>query len=724
MERFIGGRRLGRIVRLVGFMLPLLLGAVAPLAAQQRVNVTVYVRGPAGPLADAVVTAGGASIVADDRGIVRMRLPAGPHQVRLQHPGFEGMIVPLLLMPQRDTAIVVTMIERLLEEAPIIVRTTRGERRVENAPLRVEVIVRDEIEEKLLMTPGSIAMLLNEAVGVRVQEASPALGGAGIRIQGLGGRYSRILVDGLPLHGLDASGLGPLQIPPMDLEQIEVIKGPASALYGGSALAGVINLISRRPEEGREVLANRTARGGTDVVIWTADDIVGGVGYTLLSGLHAQDPADFDGDGWSELPRHRRIVARPRVFWEDGVNSAMLTGGFLAESRTGGGFVPGGERYNREVETVRGDVGVTARFALDQGAWLELRESFTRTTHAHLYHRRPESVLQQNAFVEFSLHGVAGAHRWVAGIAAEGERLRVSEVEGFDYEQRLPALFVQDEVRIFPWLSASGSGRLDTSARHGTFFSPRAALLLGPVGAWTLRLSSGSGFVLPTPLFDGLEEIGFANVRPADGLVPERGRSVAVDIGASAGVFEFNAAMFSSTIEHPIQFREPSGPGRGQLVNLPSPTRTQGTELLFRARLDNFGLSVFHTFTHAREVDLRTFQRVAVPLTPRHTAGLIAMWEAADVGRIGFESYYTGQQRVPDDIDGQAGTPYIVLGALAERRVGPVRVFVNAENLTNVRLSDDQLLLRSAPTATGRWTTDVWKPVEGRVVNGGFRVFF
>ena len=79
------------------------------------------------------------------------------------------------------------------------------------------------------------------------------IGTSKFRIQGLRGRYTQILSDGLPLYG-EATGLGPLQIPPMDLGRVEVIKGAASALYGSSALGGVINLISRRPDGAVELL--------------------------------------------------------------------------------------------------------------------------------------------------------------------------------------------------------------------------------------------------------------------------------------------------------------------------------------------------------------------------------------------------------------------------------------------------------------------------------------
>ena len=140
--------------------------------------------------------------------------------------------------------------------------------------MRVEVIDREEIEEKALMTPGSVAMLLGETTGLRVQTTSPALGAANVRIQGLRGRYSQLVADGLPLYGAQGDSFSLLQVPPLDLAQVEIIKGAASALYGASALGGVINLVSRRPAEAeRELLVNATSQSGHDVTSWLANPI-------------------------------------------------------------------------------------------------------------------------------------------------------------------------------------------------------------------------------------------------------------------------------------------------------------------------------------------------------------------------------------------------------------------------------------------------------------------
>ena len=172
-----------------------------------------------------------------------LRLTAGLHEIAASKLGFAESVVEVAVEQGREITIEIGLTKQAEEIEGIVVTSTRTERRIEDEPVRVEVLAREEVEEKLLMTPGDIAMMLNETSGLRVQNTSPSLGGANVRIQGLRGRYTQILSDGLPLYGGQSGSLSMLQIPPMDLAQVEVIKGAASALYGSSALGGVINLI-------------------------------------------------------------------------------------------------------------------------------------------------------------------------------------------------------------------------------------------------------------------------------------------------------------------------------------------------------------------------------------------------------------------------------------------------------------------------------------------------
>ena len=90
----------------------------------------------------------------------------------------------------------------------VTVYATRTEGRLEDQPTRVELLDQEEVDEKTMMTPGNIVMMLNETSGIRVQNTSPSLGSSTVRIQGMKGRYTRFLADGLPLFGQQGAGLG------------------------------------------------------------------------------------------------------------------------------------------------------------------------------------------------------------------------------------------------------------------------------------------------------------------------------------------------------------------------------------------------------------------------------------------------------------------------------------------------------------------------------------
>ncbi len=264
--------------------------------------------------------------------------------------------------------------EEAEEGEEIIIQATRTGRRVQDEPIRVDVINREEIEEKLLMTPGNIAMLVSETPGVRVQVTSPALGASNVRMQGLKGRYTQVLADGLPLYGGQTPSIGLLQIPPTDLGQVEVIKGAASALYGPSALGGVINLVSRRPgaEPQGELLLNATTRDGQDVTAYGATPLGGGLSASLTAGFNRQTQQDLNDDGWADMPGFERWTARPRLFWEGAAGAkALLTFGAMTEQRDGGTLpgrtAPDGTAFVQAQHSERFDLGLPQRAPV--GSW-------------------------------------------------------------------------------------------------------------------------------------------------------------------------------------------------------------------------------------------------------------------------------------------------------------------------------------------------------------------
>ena len=697
------------------------------LAAQlQQGSVRVQVRTDHQPLASAQVSAAGRTQQTDTSGIAQILVPAGDVELTVSKSGYVTATVKATVAAGSQHDVIVDLVhEPVHEESVTVVATTRTDKRLEDQPMRVEVLDREEIEEKMLMTPGDIVMMLNEMGGMRVQATSPSLGAASVRIQGMRGRYTRVLSDGLPLFG-EVGGLGLLQIPPMDLARVEVVKGVASALYGAGAMGGVINLLSRRPstEPEREFLFNQSTRGATDAVTFLAAPIAHGWGGSFLGGGHWQQINDVNDDAWADLAGYKRAVVRPRLFFDgkDG-RSFFATGGFTYEDRDGGtpegSVLPAtGAPYIEALETRRYDAGAAGQFLFRNRYVVTARAAVARQSHDHQFGEVLERDHHDTAFGELAIRGASGKQTWVGGVAVERDAYTPRDVPRFAYAFLVPGLFGQYDYAMTAAASLSASGRLDFHSEYGSFFSPRVSFLARG-RRWTSRASVGTGFFASTPLTEETEAAGLSRLSVVQPLDAEKGLSASFDVTRTDGPVSLTATLFASRITDPIHV------DRSQayvLRNLGKPTTNAGMELLATFRREPFSITGTYTYVRARE----TVDDVVedVPQTPRHSAGIVGMWEAEGVGRAGIEWYYTGRQALEENPYRTVSDPYVIVGFLGERQFGRIRLFVNAENLTGVRQTRWDPLLRPSRAVDGRWTVDAWAPLEGRNINGGLRVTF
>ena len=691
-------------------------------------TLTVEVRGPDGLVAGAEVRAAGLEVRTDAEGSATLRLPAGNHLLSVTAEGFLDSTATATIEPDVLTRVAIVLVPQITREDQIIVTASRTERRIDDQPLRVEVVDRDDIEEKALMTPGSVAMLLGETTGLRVQTTAPSLGAANVRIQGLRGRYSQLLSDGLPLYGLQGDSFSLLQVPPLDLAQVEIINGAASALYGASALGGVINLVSQRPAaRHREVLFNQSTQAATDAAFWMTEPPRGRWGLTLLGGLHGQTRQDLDEDGWADLPQFVRGVFRPRLFWDNGHGSSLFaTMGVMAENRRGGTIpgatAPDGQPFPQDLDTRRIDTGVLVR--LPAGHQLvTVRGSFAYRGERRVFGAVLERGRHLTWFGEAVIQGTAGRHSWLVGAAVAQDSYVARDLPDFDYTFTVPGLIAQDEISFSPKLTLGLSMRADYHSEYGAFANPRVSLLYKPVTGWTNRFSAGTGFFAPTPFVEETEETGLSYVQPLRNVVAEQARSISFDTGYARGPFEVVGTLFASYVRDPIE-RRILEPGVVELANSDGPIRTSGAEFLGRFRTEGFTAILTHNYTIATEENPDGPGRRDVPLTPRNVTGFTAIWEGESWGRFGIEYYYTSRQPLEENPYRQSGRGYGLFGALFERRFGPVRAFINLENLGNIRQTHYDPLVRPARAPDGRWTVDAWAPLDGRVINGGIRVTF
>ncbi|RYZ30619.1 MAG: TonB-dependent receptor, partial [Sphingobacteriales bacterium] len=305
------------------------------------------------------------------------------------------------------------------EEEEVVVRATRTSRTIANTPTRIEVISGEELAEKGNMKPGDIRMLLSETTGIQTQQTSATSYNAGIRIQGLDGRYTQMLKDGYPMYAGFAGGLSILQIAPLDLSQVEVIKGSSSTLYGGGAIAGLVNLVSKTPGEERELsfITNATSAAGLDLSGFYSERY-GKTGMTIFAARNstrAYDPADI---GLSAIPKATRYTINPRLFVYGKKTTADIGVSFITEDRTGGSmdYIKNGnngyfEKNNSNRITATGAV----RHKLDERTAVQLKSSYSLFDRKITIPSYQFDATQQQSFTELTWDKTLSSSEWIIG---------------------------------------------------------------------------------------------------------------------------------------------------------------------------------------------------------------------------------------------------------------------------------------------------------------------
>jgi len=398
----------------------------------------------------------------------------------------------------------------------------------------------------------------------------------------------------------------------------------------------------------------------------------------------------------------------------------------MTEDRVGGTLpgrtTPDGRPFAQTQDTTRFDAGVVSEFAIGEIGKLHFRAAGTTQDHRHRFGDVVEDDRHGTLFGETSFSAGSGRTSWLVGAAVQRDTYRSETFRAFDYTYTVPGLFGQVEHEATDDLTFAGSARFDAHSEYGSFVSPRLSLLYKP-SRWTVRASLGRGFFAPTPFVDEIEAAGLSRLEPLTGLKAEKASTGSLDVGYSFGRTELIAAVFASDVDDAVRL-EQTGPARVRLVNVEGSTRTRGVELLARHRWANFSVTGSYVHVDAFEPSETGQGRQRIARTPRHTAGVVAMWEEHGKGRIGVEAYYTGRQLLEDNPFRETSRPYVELGMLGEIVLGQVSLFANAENILGVRQTRYDPLLLPQRRPSGQPTLDVWAPTEGFILNAGARLRF
>jgi outer membrane receptor for ferrienterochelin and colicins len=704
-------------------------------SAQSTFDITVKDQETKEPVAGAKVSLKDTEVsaVTDAGGAARLTdVPDGEQTVEVFSAGYETKELRLTF-PRAGAEAVVVFIKVTHEFGEVTVTTTRTGREIDDVPTRVEAIDEEEVGEKMSMRPSNVSMVLAESTGIKVQQTSATTQTQSVRIQGLDGRYTQILKDGFPSFGGFSGSLGLLDILPLDLKQVEIIKGPSATFYGGGAIAGVVNFVSKEPEDEpvTSLIFNQTSAGGTDFSVFHSRKLKR-LGYTLLGSLNRQGEYDVDGDDFTELPRANSFSLSPRLFFYLNDQTRLTVGHSITrQSREGGdvfvirGRADGLHQYFEKNESLRNITTVQLERGFGGGRSLVARQSlafFRREieTPDHLFDGG-----QLNSYTDVSYFHPAGRHALVFGFNAAYDRFSEGRNGGLiprDESRRTFGGYAQDSFAVNDKLSLEAGFRLDHVKHYGLFPLPRVSALYRFTERLSSRLSLGFGYKSPSIFTEEAETLLFRNVLPVgNSLKAERSRGGTFDVnyrGAFGEKFSYslNQMFFYTRIEDPLVLLS-DGAGSYRFANAGRPVRSAGFETNVRASYDLVKLFAGYTFTDAKARYLGGDQRL--PLAPKGRVNSALLLEREENFKAGVEAYYTSEQTLSDR---SRARPFWVMGIFGEKTFGKYSLFFNAENVTDTRQSRFGAVV--LPPHQRPTFAEIYTHTEGRVFNGGVKVRF
>lgn len=724
--------------------------ASAQVPAQTTGTIVLRVTENGAPLAGVPVATRAASGVTDRMGRATFRLPTGTYLFRATPPGARpeslsvfvgvGTTTRDLLIRQHAALPTVTVIPNksslpapVPTLAPAAVATAG---RVATPATHVQVVDHAALTEQIEQAPGTITDALGRLDGVRLQKLSAGSAGEGIRIRGLPARYTKILMNGLPLAGATAEAQDAQEISALGLDHIDVTPGVTSAFTGPTALSGIINVVSAGPTAPSQVIVNGTSRGASDVAAFQTHTFSPKWSATLLAGRHERGASDPDDDGWAEVGGYRRIAVRPNVWWARSAKTSwFMTGGWVTDDRQSGTFrdrtLPAGITFRDDANTERKDLGTIGRIQLDTNTALTIRGSFVRETRERWFRDERERDRRVGIFGDVALAHTMGAQVLTGGVALDRDQYVTLDTRN-DYRYTTPAVYGEHTWAPVSWFGITSSARVDLS-QFGDFMSPRVSVVLRPTPAWTMRVARANGVYAPTPLTDETESFGLRYVDFST-LQPEHADGWSVDIDGMKGPIELRASGYRTIVTHPLAVRIPPGSAFGlEIMNADAPARYLGADASARWNAGALHLTAAYSYLDATRPIIGTITGVdfefdtsivrTSPYTPRHSGRVETALGRVDDQLIGVELRFTGLQTLADSSLPPSRT-YTTLDARVEKRVRWATVFARGSNLLNVHQAQYAPVLRGAAGASRQFADNVWAPLDGLVVNAGIRLTY
>ena len=513
-------------------------------------------------------------------------IPEGRFTIEVSAIGYKTQTREVNITKGRSYEVNFTLEEDFVQIDGVIVSATRSETTRRMSPTLVNVVGMDTYDRTNATT---VAQGLSFQPGVRVENNCQNCGFQQVRINGLDGQYTQILIDSRPIFSALAGVYGIEQLPANMVDRVEVMRGGGSALFGSSAIAGTINIITREPVRNSAAISHTATSIAGSSALHNTTDINASIvsednklGIAVFGQNTAKDAWDANGDGFTELSAISGQTMGFRGYLKTGLYS-KLTAEYhhLQEFRRGGDNLdlPPHEAMIAE----QTDHGInTGGLKFD---WFSKDQRHRLNTFASLQHIERESYY--GAGKDPNAYGKTTDLTWVAGAqyiykAEKCVFMPADLTVGLEYNEdylrdnmwgynrttdqivRIVSAYAQNEWKNSQWGILLG-GRLDKhNLIDGIIFSPRANIRYNPTENVNFRASYSYGFRAPQAFDEDLhiDNVGgtVSMIRLSDDLAVEKSQSVSVsaDIYHSWGNWQANmlAEGFFTDLDDVFALRE------------------------------------------------------------------------------------------------------------------------------------------------------------------------
>ena len=685
-------------------------------------------------------------------GALLKNIPNGKHTIIISFIGYQQKEIIYNFPQATDIVHKIELSASDTKNKRVIIESTRGKRTIANLPTSIEVLT-EEIDEAANMEPSKISHLITHSTGLQVQNTTAVSNGAVVRIQGLNGRYTQILKDGFPLYGGFSGSLDILQIPPLDLKQVEYVNGSKPTLYGVGAIAGTINIITKKANKNESLLhLNSSNIGGKDFNLFTSKRS-GKWGLTNLASIHIQKGYDANSDGVSNIAQVSKFNLNPKIFYNLNKKTDLDFGVTISkENRIGGDMdiirdkISIGKYYSEKQESTRFTTQFSINYKLDKTKTISFKNSissFDRSINID------EDILETSS-IEFKGNQLNSFTELNLNIEKEKQNINIglnTFYDKFTKDKFLKDLFddflsqplknqkfqtiglyanhLWDITEKFALESGLRTDKVKGTQQYSiplkqSFVLPKISALYKMTTELSFRIGGGMGYRMPSIFSEEAEPYGYKNVQTVNfnTLVAEESYGTNIDFkyqstfGTENTLLSLNQMFFYNTIANPITLNE-SNINKLFYEQKNDYIRSKGYESQIKLTVDKF--TWFFGYTYTSVYLKKGENKNVLTLTPKHSVKGDLLFEIDKKWRIGWDYDYKSVQLLNN---GNKTNSLFTTGLIIERTIDNYVIFLNAENFTNVRQSNlGDVLTNGSPQFT-----EAWAPLEGFFMNVGLRI--